>query len=221
MFGMYWWRRSIDVEDSTMIGRTFLERSMSTRRGLYLVLLSACFACGGESDDDGDLAICSGFQACGGDLVGQWDIESICVFARTQQLAPECPQATLTYSEVSASGEVTFDESGGYAPEELLEASARVSMPSACTAQGSCDAFARAVEADAAMDGAELSVTCVTSGDTCHCEIEMRCRRQVPGSYEVSGNILFIDSHEAQEYCVTGDTLRVQDEDWVVEYRRR
>jgi hypothetical protein len=190
-------------------------------RQLALWLIWSIASCG---DDAGGAGECAPVEPCGGDIVGRWAIESICVSQDElgrifeSDLPAECSGAFVR-SEASIDG-ATLE----YAADGMLTSAGAASIHSefrfseACLVALSADfpalsAASCASIADGAVADLELqdpgagTVTCRLSGSACDCEADAAMSSVSAGGYALMNNRVVIGPI-AMPYCVSGDVLR-------------
>jgi hypothetical protein len=161
-------------------------------------LVGLCAGCGG--DDDG--VDCSGFSACGGDPVGNWTIQGICLDPDSDPI-PACDGEQVS-ANITQSGTVMVT-SDGYTTSVTTQGTVTVTVPGSClTGLTSCDQLSSPDQ------------TC--SGDvssSCSCRSDVDEMSSETGTYTTSGGVLTLmpsgGTTETLEYCVNGDTFRVRD----------
>src|SRR5438445_10933653 len=89
---------------------------------LGLVMLSACDSGGGT---------CANTAACGGDVVGTWNITSSCVSATPSMMSSaSCPGAKTTSSNLTATGTIVYRADMTYSSNFMVSGSVTVFQPS-------------------------------------------------------------------------------------------
>lgn len=182
-----------------------------------LVFGSVLVACG--DDDDGES--CS-TAACGGDVVGNWQVEGMCGWGDLEASFEEsCPSGAVDVSGVTVTGPVTFESSGSYSTSLTLGGSYSFTYPPECLTnngiQLTCEQL-NAVVSQSIADDPESpiqSASCSGSG-TCRCTAQF-----VPvsiaesGTYTTSGTTLTMTDSTGEvstsNYCVAGNSLTVTD----------
>jgi hypothetical protein len=177
---------------------------MDTRggwRGAALLLAGGLFfGCG----DDG--RECSSFDPCGGDPVGEWNIDDLCV-ETGNLMVPGCEDARLDFSGVRASGTMRFDEGGAFSGEIQLSGTGRVVLPTSCLPEGAtCDQLRNE------------DISCLTSGGSCVCTAQFEEQMgSGAGTWEVSGSSITFASEDNEpntgEFCADRDELQIHFED--------
>lgn len=166
--------------------------------------LQACSSAN-ERGDTGDSNVDCSFQACGGELVGEWRVSAGCVDDPSVASLEGCPDSTITLN-ADFSGTLTFAADGSYVLSTSLGGTRYYSVPIACSAGSSCDAVGQAITA-----------SCAASAASCECSsvVESTSSRS-SGSYTVEDGQLVLtrsngDAEAASsEYCVAADSLRLR-----------
>jgi hypothetical protein len=174
--------------------------------------------------DSGSATVDCSFAACGGDIVGDWTITSVCVDDKkdagtSNPFGPACPQASLDVA-LDASGTAVFRSDGTYATSLSGTPMITLTVPSSCLVGGSlpvpdCAALAKALDKDG---GATTCTGDKTTGCTCTGKAGKFSGDHSMGTYSVSGNMLTttkdIDSGthtgDPAPYCVSGNMLKVR-----------
>jgi hypothetical protein len=155
-----------------------------------------------------DGSACAPLVACGGDVVGTWDVTGGCFELPIEESLSMCPGAAVTRRDGRARGRVTFDVGGLAHRVAQSEVEIEITVPSFCAAAvGGCAAIASAIRSSAPDS------TCVTeaSGD-CRC-----AARQVTGiddtdGYRLEGDqIVAVTAGRRWDYCIDGTTLTYRD----------
>lgn len=139
------------------------------------------------SSDPGS-GICMNFTPCGGDVLGTWRVESLCMDAISPQFQ-NCPTAK---TNVTLTGSLTFNSDGSYIPRG--NSMVRTTLPPACSAL--C---------------AAAGATCVAAADGgCTCDSMMPIS-ETPLTYSVDGNKLIVhpraDLTQTAYFCRQGDQI--------------
>jgi len=177
---------------------------------LALVVSVGSPGCGGGSGN----ATCESFSACGGSVVGTWNLVKVCMSTadagvmQADASTSSCSMATST-STMSYSGTLTFGADGTFATDMRMTGSAEFTYSAGClTGSVSCAQLSSYTNADAG-----ISVSCSTgSGGSCTCNeiFSGATASGNPGTYTTSGNTINITSstgNDVSEYCVRGNTL--------------
>ena len=152
---------------------------------------------------------CPELTPCGGDLVGAWRYDGVCVtHAEVEaELAGSCPSASFISGSGSVDGTVVFDDTT-ITRDGTTIISIVVNVPATCTMGAGCTLVAAAIEAMAMVD----SVTCADAADGCDCTIGDTEIVSDSDPYVVAGNV-FENSTSMRrwEYCVDGTDLTVRE----------
>jgi hypothetical protein len=154
----------------------------------------------------------TGFTACGGSLVGTWNLTDFCVANGALGGDPTdggCPGASMTGS-ITPSGSITFNSDGSYSQSVLnLTLTQTLTIPTSCVPSGkTCDPTSLNINTG---DGGTAS--CAVTGANCVCTgtAPQNPSAAKSGTYTTSGTSLTTDDGGATPYCVQGTTLTVQD----------
>lgn len=147
------------------------------------------------------------FEACGGDLTGEYTFGDFCFDTATLGQAPEgfeeCDGAASAF-EVTADRALTVTASDMEFSAGSMTVDVNLTLPLSCLGGATCD--------DLSADG-ELS--CTTEGEACECgqsSVEEEVAETKP--YTTDGNTLTIENEDGStdtgEYCVKGDIVEVK-----------
>lgn len=173
---------------------------------------------------------CSGFTACGGDLVGSWCYSEICVTkdellgpALMNELIPEgCDgdDITIVTSSGTVTGTVDFAEPGAAAPGKVTRTLASSAMgtfivANECVLFGSCAATGGAVNG-ALGDMGDASCTNRPGSSPLECDCDVTFTTSVEMADEdyvadETGGTFTIDGTRTFDYCVDGDGIRMRE----------
>ena len=145
------------------------------------------------------------FTACGGSLVGKWTINAGCVDDPNSDVGNGCPTATID-AQTDLSGSVDFGADGTFTVDLTQSGSISAKIPTSCLNGQTCDAWASSNKA-----------TCTTDSAGCDCTGTIDTKHSADGgTYAASGNSFATTSTgdtspgAANEYCVSGNTLKVK-----------
>lgn len=182
------------------------------------LLVSSC-----GSDSPGDAGRCSGFTACGGDLVGPtgsttWTVDpaATCVEGNltaavniNPNLPSSCHGAYQTV-ETTVNGTVTFT-AGMATNDTVTTVSYGILVNAACA---SALGIASLSDATCALVGPALapnlheSATCAMDAANCRCAALDHFRRNETLAYAVQGSTLnYTSGDQPMDFCVSGDQL--------------
>lgn len=176
------------------------------------VVALALVGCGGS--DESDPAQCSNIAGCGGDVVGQWTIQSTCL-TPTLSSMNSCEGMTADASGVKTTGTITFKSDKTFTSSFAQSGSMVVNVPASCLMRNgatvSCTQLQQGLQGSAA-DPSVTSVSCAAANGGCACTLVMAPQNSSnSGSYETSGSVLTEvksdGSSEENAYCVKGGTL--------------
>lgn len=145
--------------------------------------------------------------ACGGSVVGTWDVAGVCVAVPVETALMQCPVARVTRRGGRARGTVTFGE---HTATRHAEWSAEVEMfiPVVCARfVGGC----AGIQTSLRLLAPESLCMANTNGD-CDCTARQSGVINDADGYSTSnGEIVSATLRHRWEYCITGDTLRYHD----------
>jgi hypothetical protein len=164
-----------------------------------------------------DWSPCDPLVACGGDLIGTWQLEDICVNeAARAEVADSLEYCSAATTSVTASltGSMRFDASGQL--RVLVDRNIAVdsSVPDTClTALGGCPQ----VQAELSLMKGYSDVKCDQAEGGCACRYSYSSPRRTESTYQAQGTRYTETSPldgktTVSEYCVVGDALRLYDE---------
>jgi hypothetical protein len=183
----------------------------------------------GHSGSSGTCA--GGFAACGGDITGTWTLDGVCSEGNLAEAMfkesglPAACSGLYQSAVMEASGTVTFDNGVETANVSIITM-VKVHVTAACissqtggvtvtsVSQSVCDAMETSMSSTTGTDGGNSTATCTLAGSACDCSLVYDSGSvQETNNYTISGNTINnTDSNKSQEFCVTGDTLKVREE---------
>ncbi len=171
---------------------------------------------------------CENVGACGGDLVGDWDIVSYCAATSVSGagagldmagagLDNFCSQATVDTSGIRVTGSMSFKPDMTYTETETLSGTMSMTLPAACLRQGNVTATCAQVEqsANAGLSGDPTTRDAIgpikcsgSAGGGCACRMPFSQPAAMgTGVYSTSGSVLTQSGSDQSDYCVKGTTL--------------
>ncbi|MBN1656193.1 MAG: hypothetical protein JXA30_20660 [Deltaproteobacteria bacterium] len=191
------------------------------RNGFFLAILplvGALHGCnGGDSGENGGGGKCA-VEACGGDVVGDWEIESICLenpekFVSLAGMPSECSDMFKSF-EASPEGTITFGEKGTGKAEISLAFDIEVSITESCLkAMGGSsvsELYCSLLESGLTDSGEFREASCEVTSNHCDCLVTTTEHSiSSGGAYRVDGEHISDDSGEKAPFCVSGDTLEM------------
>jgi hypothetical protein len=197
--------------------------------------MGICFGCGGDSDDEG--GTCEALQPCGGDIVGAWQVESVCFDpqALNDVVNPDLPtqcadavrgaEATPSDVAIDYTAEGISTSTGSLVLQLRIEFSKpcldAIAMQSITVSDAICEQIGRAAEASLQEDDAEATYTCSRSGSGCGCDARQeQALSAAKSTYTVDGADLVLDD-SAQTFCISGDRLTVQETETSLQFQAR
>lgn len=184
---------------------------------LGLVLFAA--ACGKSEDKDNEVSLTSceeQFDACGGDPVGSWSLERICVDGSLTDAVgayfseyPSCENSVREAGLTTAAG-VTyttndFDRTGSAtltAKLEISEDCFREQAGGGTLTSLTCAAYGQMMEGQSGMKG-----SCSYDGSLCVCEATVTQSLNASGTYSVDGSEIVEQDGRTLEFCATAERL--------------
>jgi hypothetical protein len=186
------------------------------------VTIMGCSSSSGSSGGSGGSSSCGNVAACGGDIVGTWNIVAACadVSAGDAGASPACPNETVSAGPITASGTVTFNADKTYSVSFTESVSETLSVPASCLSSGgttvSCGDLSTVLGMGSVDDAGTTTASCTTSGANCSCTIDVSGQNiSEMGTYTLSGNTFTTTSSASgttpgtASYCVQGNTLHV------------
>lgn len=150
---------------------------------------------------------CPALMACGGDVVGAWNVSGGCIDLPVPSELMRCPGARVSSTSGRARGTVVFGPViAQRAAEWMVEA--EVFIPALCaTVVGGCNAVQSAIR------GAIADSACVTTaaGD-CRCALRQQGSISDGDGYVTRANqIVSASLRKTWDYCIDGTRLRYRD----------
>lgn len=185
---------------------------------LAVVAMSGlALACSDDSDEGdtnealGSDATC-GESACGGDLVGTWEVDELCGWPDFEQAFgdAECEGSSVRLIDVALDGSVNYRAAGTYTASLRLTGSFELSYPRSCLGGGTCADLDAALQQSLAES--PIRAASCSGGQTCKCVAELRPDTiEEQGEYETKGNVVTMTSDDGTvskvDYCASGKTL--------------
>jgi len=195
---------------------------MSTGGLRRLGVLLCILAC---SNDDGAAGACTPVEPCGGDILGLWQVESLC-FAREQAaqafesgLPAECAGAFSSADAVVQDATLDYGADGTLTTTGTAQVHASYSFSLACLRSFLPDLSASSLSGMFCasivgrvwssldrLEPVEGITSCSSSGSACDCETSALADLASSVSYTTSDDQLVIGARSAP-YCVSGDRL--------------
>ncbi len=152
-----------------------------------------------------DGSACPALEACGGDVLGTWDVTGGCFEVPGADMLDACPGATFEATG-QARGRVTF---GPVIARRVAQSivTANVFVPTLCVSFiGDCEDVEGLIQSEI-PDSA-----CVTVSDGCECEGRFVYEiDDMDGYSTMDGQIISAVSDRRWDYCIEDGTLRYQD----------
>jgi hypothetical protein len=188
-------------------------RSPALRR-ISLLAVTVVAGCAGESDAGGPQALptCQQtFQACGGDVLGRWELRDYC-FTETGSSGwyEDCPESTSGLIEYEGTVTYEFAADGTLTVQDAMSSTIVYRVPTSCP-DVSCSGLQEAMQSAIVESGDQGTTSCSVLGPTCTCTVRRSANATITQQYEISGTELVIvdpsGRSAAVPYCVDGDTL--------------
>ena len=166
---------------------------------------------GGSSGADAGLSTlpaCTGFNACGGSIVGTWKLPGkvLCGSAGAGTQPPSSCTAQNNLADLSQGGTLSFSDSGTWVSSMTFNGTETVTYPASCLSGGATCADRVASNPDAGMVG-----SCVENASgVCVCSYTMdNMSLSGQGTYTTSSGRLSVIGSDpsSMDYCVQGNTL--------------
>jgi hypothetical protein len=192
------------------------------RLGMLAVVLVA--ACGEDGEDAG---VCGAVDSCGGDVVGIWQVDSLCsdqsllrqVFE--SELPNECAGSFLNGTLEPAGLTFDFTAEGNWRLGGAVSTGIDYTLDQACLTAlvpnapavnaDFCQQLADATLAQLRMtEDPESTVTCAFTSDSCECGMAYTSDISDMTTYSIVDNNVRANN-TLIPYCVSGDSLELQD----------
>ena len=162
---------------------------------------------GGADADASTVPACTGFNACGGSLVGTWKLPGkvLCGSAGSGTTTPlSCP-SSVSWRDRQEGGTHTFSDSGTYVSSVTFKGTETLTYPASCLGSTTCAGLTALTPVDAGVVGSCLS----DNAGGCVCTYIMDTSTNGQGSYTTSGGRLSVtgSTPAAMDYCVQGNIL--------------
>jgi hypothetical protein len=181
---------------------------------IALVFATISAGCGVDDDDSSDSpggggAKCTVTPACGGEIVGDWQITGFCPDTSKvpPQLAELCDSATLDYDAPVVSGSLSFKSDMTSTQSTMAKGTGYLVLPADCLKQDSLTC-AQAQQLINSSSGAS-PVTCTASNGGCRCALAIDESPSTMGTYTTSGSKAMLKAKDelTSDYCVKGSEL--------------
>lgn len=155
---------------------------------------------------------CRATSACGGNVVGDWKIQEMCVESElSQALATSCPDASLRVTVSSATGTISFKADNTMSSTAVISVDEAIHFPATCATVDQCTAF----ESQLASTAGVMNSHCnYSEANGCSCSLSSTQPTMSAGTYQVQGSNLSITNAasgntEVDSFCVSGNTMTV------------
>jgi hypothetical protein len=192
----------------------------------YVGCLAAAWLAGCGDSEDTPGGGCAPLVACGGNLVGQWQVDQTCVTqtdAATSfegTLPPECV-GSLTSAEVEPVNVlIAYTADGSWTTDGAARSHLEYTLSSTCLSAinadfpapsaAACTLLGDGAQAQLATEDPEGTASCAFAAGACDCETTFELDTTATGTYTIEGS-QFVIEDEAFSYCVSGDRLEYGD----------
>jgi hypothetical protein len=171
---------------------------------------------GGAGSDGGDGGFCSAFFACGGDVVGTWRVDPLCVPAMKVQ-SGGCQDEEFDLTQIVSDATWTFRADLTMTLTLTAAGAATVRAPAACLVSGGApvacaDAGAMLSGRIAIVGSKATTATCQSAGTVCTCAIPfVAAPVQGTGTYSTAGTTLTFTlgaSTLTADYCASPSVFK-------------
>jgi hypothetical protein len=166
-------------------------------------LLAASCSNGGSAGSAGSAADCSDFVACGGDIVGTWNITGECFTVVDDPSDPGCGHQVPIAG--TGEGSIRFQSDGTYSLSTLFTVSTTLDVPSSCVHGQTCAAYAYSLTNRLGPTGGAM---CTPSSGGCSCQAKETARDGAGAHYTLSGTSITLDGVPLS-YCELGNALQI------------
>lgn len=189
--------------------------------GVSAFCLSALAGCGGKDGDSPEA--CSEVRACGGDVLGSWQVDLLCPDpATTQLLGAQLPAACgdavqslqLPSYEIALEYTATArSATGNLGLKAVLSLSqeciAGVTQFQLALSDAVCALVGSLAVTSLRTSMPDATLTCTLAGARCACDFTGTLALDSTVDYRVQGNQI-VEGDSSQDYCVSGDQLALR-----------
>jgi hypothetical protein len=189
--------------------------------GVLAAVSSGAWGCGG--DDGGDTppnggGNCPAVQACGGDPVGDWSSDDVCVSDPDKLFEgavnqPECKDALTDSSAIDTSGTYSLTADKKVNSDIKLSGTGTFLFNDACVkaleVAQSAAAECSKIQAELSKQSGVKSATCTAKAPNCECVMSLETALKGMSTYTVADNKITVMG-VAQPFCVQGSKLTLQ-----------
>jgi 3D (Asp-Asp-Asp) domain-containing protein len=170
---------------------------------------SGSSAAGNSAGASNSASVCPAVTACGGELMGDWSVEQVCISPRTKALDAICAGATFSFSPLTTMGAVSFKADNTMTSSAVASVAETIQFPASCYTQAKCTTYAADLSATPSITNSRCNYDANT-GCTCYANDSQVILGS--GTYQVQGTqVTVTDSAsgrtEAYDFCVSGNTL--------------
>jgi len=157
---------------------------------------------------------CASFTPCGGTPIGTWNIRDFCTANSIIMNPTDCAGAVFQVTSSSATGSITLNSDLTAATNVMVTVGESASLPASCFTQDQCTQFQTGVAQSDGVTGATCSYSASTG---CFCSLTITSQQASSGTYTTSGTNVTLSTADADPetdaYCVSGNTLTIQNTD--------
>lgn len=180
-------------------------------------VLVAVFAagCAGSGAPGSMLGNCAAFDACGGDLEGEWTSIGACMPQEAELANPFGPAACDGVAHMNGivrTGTLTFEAGGWLIDTSDLRSHARASVGAECLVAESLGAASpQSCEEILSRLTSLPGGVCLAQGTACECDYDLSGGSSRTGQYTVSGGQLTLSNGAiTRRYCVRDGVLTIE-----------
>jgi hypothetical protein len=194
--------------------------------GVLAAVSSGAWGCGDSGDDAkpgntagmGGGGDCPALKACGGDPVGDWTVDDVCVanpgglFEATVN-QPDCKNALKETGPISATGGYNLTADKKAVSTISVSGSGTFLFNDACVkalgvAQSAASECSK-IQTELGKQSGVKSATCTAKAPNCECVVNLTTSLMGMGTYTVADNKLTVNG-VAQPFCVEGGKLTIE-----------
>jgi hypothetical protein len=173
----------------------------------------------GGAPDGAAPQTCGPFNRCGGEITGDWTVESVCL---PEAAVPGCPGSRVGFERVVPQGSFAFGADHRYSSRLALSGALVLTIPISCAAQQAgvppgllnCLLLGAALRMASPPAGAGIASAGCTGVEVCRCTLGITGQPQsVTGTYSTRGTSLVLEGSgqpQTLDYCVSDPTLLIK-----------
>src|SRR4051812_43895717 len=105
---------------------------------------------------------CPAAAPCGGDLVGDWTIDQICLNRTMLGFNQACPGQSVSISQLTATGTVSFKADGSMTSSGFISFHESAQLPASCVSELECTTFANSLSSSSTVTDSQCAYDAVT-----------------------------------------------------------